>query len=293
MYIGIDHGTSAIRFSSGEDRFKISRKEAVSFTYEDLKCLSPLESIDGIAVCYSMGDAITGITPINKVRNRGIITREGAGEHIGGGTKVYDEIEKSGIPAVVIPGIHKNSPTDPRFKVYSHQTSPEKIGIAYRVCQDLGEDFVVSDISSNTVSLLVTGGRISGAFDACIFAPGTKHGAIDVDGIRKVDSGVWTANEAFLHAGVDENVPAEYRNDTIAMFAAMECASLKLLNRNAPVALAGSMAEEVSDAVSCLLDEEVFVYDEWAASDGLSMIASDVFSGKKEILGLEVSELSL
>lgn len=291
MYIGIDHGTSAIRFSSGEDKFKISRKDAVNFRYEDLNRLCPLDCIEGIAVCYSMGDAITEITPIGKVKNRGIVTREGAGEHIGGGTKVYDEIEKSGIPAVVIPGIHRNSPTDPRFKVYSHQTSPEKIGIAYRVYQDLGENFIVSDISSNTVSLLVTGGHITGAFDACIFAPGTKHGAIDVDGIRKIDSGEWTANEAFLHAGTDENVPPEYRRETIAMFAAMECASLKLLNRDAPVALAGSMAEEVFGIVSSLLDEEVFVYDEWAASEGLSMIASDVFSGEKEILGLSVSGL--
>lgn len=101
------------------------------------------------------------------------------------------------------------SPTDPRFKAYSHQASPEKIGIAYQAVQDLGGDVVVSDVSSNTVTLLVKDGRIFGGIDACIFAPGTEHGAIDVLGIRKVDDGEWTANEAFLHAGVAHTLPVD------------------------------------------------------------------------------------
>ncbi|MBN2733762.1 MAG: methanogenesis marker 12 protein [Methanomicrobiaceae archaeon] len=289
MFIGIDHGTTAIRFSAGDSHFKISRKDAVSFEYPDLNRICDLKDIEGIAVCYSMGDGISEITDINKVKNRGVITREGAGEHIGGGTKVYDEILKSGAPAVVIPGIHRNSPTDPRFKVYSHQTSPEKIGIAYEVSKDLGSDFIVCDASSNTVTLLISDGKITGAFDACIFAPGTTHGAIDVDGIRKIDEGLWTANEAFMHAGVRENTPAEIQNKTVAMFAAMECASMRLLNKKAKTALAGSLAPVIHEEVSLLLEENVSVYDEWCASIGLSSIAGDVFNGKKEILGLNVS----
>jgi hypothetical protein len=61
--------------------------------------------------------------------------------------------------AVALPGLHRGSPTDPRFRAYSHQASPEKIGIAYEVSQALGGDFVVSDVSSNTVTILVTGGK--------------------------------------------------------------------------------------------------------------------------------------
>ncbi|WFN36669.1 methanogenesis marker 12 protein [Methanomicrobium antiquum] len=289
MYIGVDHGTTAIRFSAGDSHFKISRKSAVSFNYSDLSRLCPLDEIKGIAVCYSMGDGISEITNIRKVKNRGILTREGAGEHIGGGTRVYDEIKKSGIPAIVIPGIHRNSPTDPRFKVYSHQTSPEKLGIAYEVSKNLGDDFIVCDASSNTVTLLVTGGKITGAFDACIFAPGTTHGAIDVDGIRKIDEGVWTANEAFMHAGVREHVPEDIQNKTLAMFAAMECAAMRLLNKTTKIALAGSLAPVIAEEISCLLGEEVSVYDEWCASKGLSLMAKDVFNGKEEILGLKVS----
>ena len=149
------------------------------------------------------------ITDIRKVKNRGIVSRDGAGKHIGGGTRVYDEVAAERDPCSRDPGLHRGSPTDPRFKAYSHQTSPEKIGIAYEVCHALGDDVIVSDVSSNTVSLLVSGGKLVGAFDACIFAPGTLHGALDVDAIRKVDAGEWTANEAFQHAGVNFSLPEE------------------------------------------------------------------------------------
>ena len=85
---------------------------------------------------------------------------------------------------------------------------------------------MVSDASSNTVTLLVTGGKLIGAFDACIFAPGTRYGALDVDAIRKIDAGECTANEAFQRAGVDYTLPDDnnLRMRTVAMFAAMECA---------------------------------------------------------------------
>ena len=288
MFIGIDHGTMAMRFAGGKGEFRISRETAKEFRIAHLSRLCPLEEIEGIAICYSMGDNLAAITDIRKVKNRGIVSRDGAGKHVGGGTRVYDEVAASGIPAVVMPGIHRGSPTDPRFKAYSHQTSPEKIGIAYEVCTALGDDVIVSDVSSNTVSLLVSGGRLVGAFDACIFAPGTLHGALDVDAIRKVDAGTWTANEAFQHAGVDFSLPEGERMRALAMFAAMECAALRLLNTRAKVALAGSLAPVIADEVKALLGCDVAVYDEWCASRGLSRIARDVFLGKREILGLAV-----
>ena len=290
MFIGIDHGTTAMRFASGTGQFKLTREEATRFSTADLYRLSPPDEIEGIALCYSMGDNFSKITDINKIKNRGVVSREGAGKHIGGGTKVFDEIKKSGIPTIVIPGLHRGSPTDPRFKVYSHQSSPEKIGIAYAVCHDLGDDVVVSDASSNTVTLLVTGGKLIGAFDACIFAPGTRHGALDVDAIRRIDAGECSANEAFQRAGVDYTLPDDnnLRMRTVAMFAAMECAALLLLNSRARVALAGSLAPLIAPDVESLLGQDVAVYDEWCASQGLSAIARDVFSGASDILGIDV-----
>lgn len=289
MFIGIDHGTTAMRFASESGQFRLTREEATGFTAADLEQLSPPDEIEGIALCYSMGDNFSKITDIKKIKNRGVVSRDGAGKHIGGGTKVFDEIKKSGIPTVVIPGLHRGSPTDPRFKAYSHQSSPEKIGIAYAVCHDLGDDVVVSDASSNTVTLLVTGGRLVGAFDACIFAPGTRHGALDVDAIRRVDAGESTANEAFQRAGVDYTLPDDtsLRMRTVAMFSAMECASLLLLNSRARVALAGSLAPLIAPEVESLLGQDVAVYDEWCASRGLAAMARDVFSGAPDILGID------
>jgi hypothetical protein len=235
-----------------------------------------------------MGDNFSSITNITKIKNRGLISREGAGQHIGGGTRVFDEVAKSGIPAIVIPGLHRGSPTDPRFKAYSHQSSPEKIGIAYEACHAIGNDAVVSDVSSNTVSLLVTAGKLVGAFDACIFAPGLLHGAIDVDAIRRIDGGGCTANEAFQHAGVKFSLPEDERMQSVAMFAAMECSALLMLNTMARVALAGSLAPVIAPEVGKLLGRDVAVFDEWCASKGLARIAHDVFCGSTTILGLDV-----
>ncbi|HJK38264.1 MAG TPA: methanogenesis marker 12 protein, partial [Methanocorpusculum sp.] len=112
MYIGIDHGTTSLRFAADNGkRFKISREAAKEFTIEDLQKLGPVEDIAGIALCYSMGDNFTQITPVDKLKNRGVITRDGAGEHIGGGTRVFDSVRESGIPAIAIPGIHRGSDT--------------------------------------------------------------------------------------------------------------------------------------------------------------------------------------
>ncbi|MDD1693947.1 MAG: methanogenesis marker 12 protein [Methanoregula sp.] len=287
MFIGIDHGTTAMRFAGEGREFKLSREAAKEFSISDLSRICPMDEIEGIAVCYSMADNFSTITRIGKVQNRGLVSREGAGKHIGGGTRVFDEVVASGIPAIAIPGLHRGSPTDPRFKAYSHQTSPEKIGIAYEVCHDLGDNVIVSDISSNTVTLLITEGKLTGAFDACIFAPGTLHGALDVDAIRRVDEGICTANEAFQHAGVNFSVPEPERLRTVALFAAMECAAMRLLNSRAVVALAGSLAPLVAQEVETLLGSKVAVYDEWCASRGCARIARDVFSGHCKILGLD------
>ena len=235
-----------------------------------------------------MGDNFSRITPVSKLKDRGVVSREGAGEHIGGGTRVFDEIRRSGLPAVAVPGLHRGSPTDVRFKAYSHQASPEKIGITYYAVGILGPDVVVSDVSSNTVTLLVTGGRLTGAFDACIFAPGMQHGALDVDAIRRIDRGEAGANESFLRAGTTFTMPTDERERTIAMFSAMECAALLILNPCAKVALAGSLAPVIGPEVSNLLGRPVSVYDEWCASRGLAQIAKDVFSGSRSILGIDV-----
>lgn len=328
MYIGIDHGTNAIRFAfiNGDrntkiKKFELSRVYAASILESDIidyilnRFDISKEDIELIAVTYSMGDGINSIENINTVDSRGIKSIEGAGKKTGGGAKVFDAIKNSNIPAIVIPGIHTGSNTDQRMNVFSHSTSPEKIGIAYHArCLNQDDNFIVSDISSNTVTLGVSNKKIAGAIDACIFAPGLQHGPLDLQAIRDVDSGICSANEAFMHAGVlkrtlyneletlldaiDKNDSnAILALDTISLFAAMEIKSIQVLladlntEPTENIYLAGSVGEieYVVDKIHHHLGIRPHVLGKWSAAVGCAEIARDIGFGKTEILGLDVN----
>lgn len=311
----MDHGTTGIRFADTEGRLvEIPRRQARDMTKEQIIAAiasglgTRKEDVKLIAINYSMGDGISRITPIEKVQNRGIVSREGAGIHIGGGTNVYDAIAESGIPAVVVPGIHRGNYGHPCFRIYSHGASAEKLGIAYNAHLLAGDrDFIVSDASSNTVTMGVKDMRMLGAIDACIFAPGVHHGPLDIEAIRDVDAGKMTANDAFSNAGVTKIIPfktldallaALERNDpdalwafdTIAVFAAMEIASFQTLIPEARVFTAGSVGsmDIVKDRISSLVKRDVTVLGKMSAAVGLAQIARDVHGGKKDILGIGV-----
>lgn len=315
LFIGIDHGTTGIRFADTEGRWtELSRRQARDMSQEQIlatvlaKFNVQKQDVELIAVTYSMGDGISKITPIRKVENRGVISQKGAGVHIGGGTNVYDAIACSGIPAIVIPGIHRFNSGHPCFRVYSHGASPEKLGIAYNAYMDSRDtDFIVSDISSNTVTMGVDKLKMLGAIDACIFAPGVHHGPLDLQAIRDVDAGMVNANDAFSNAGVtkltrqktlDELLTALEKNDkdalwafdTIAIFAAMEIASFLTLIPDGRVFTAGSVGsmDIVKERISSLVKKDVKVLGKLSAAVGLAQIARDVHSGKKDILGIGV-----
>ena len=323
IYVGVDHGTTAMRFTALFEgahepvNLEILRTDAAAMSEEQI--ISALEKSFGvgrediglIAVTYSMGDGINAIEDIHTVQHRGVQSIEGAGQKTGGGSKVFDAILNSGIPAVVIPGIHEGSNTDPRMNIFSHSTSPEKIGIAYHAFCKGSKDFVLSDISSNTVTLGVAQGRIIGAIDACIFAPGLRHGPLDVKAIREVDLGKKSANEAFTNTGVlkragysdrDELIDAANRKepkallalDTLALFAAMEIASIQVLLRDhgvrGEIFIEGSVAEipYIVEKIEQHLGVQSHVLDRWSAAIGCAEIARDIAMGAREILGLEV-----
>ena len=342
MYIGIDHGTNAIRFAglfinenkksslmhihSKCDNEKLNiqfelEKNIVS-EMNDSEILQhiksnfniSLEEIELIAITYSMGDAITEITDINLLDSRGVKNIEGVGEKTGAGTRVFDAIKNSKIPTIVIPGIHKESDTDARMNVFSHSTSPEKIGIAYHAkCKRLSKDFIVSDIGSNTVTVGCVDGKIIGAIDACIFAPGTIHGPLDVEAIRLIDKGELSANDAFINAGVLKHTPYKTVKDllvgiekkeksgifaieSIALFAAMEISSMIVLlmdygAKNIDIFLTGSMGELkfTKNKIDKHLNVKTYVIDKMSAAIGCAEIARDVMNGQNEILGIRVN----
>ncbi|MDI6859408.1 MAG: methanogenesis marker 12 protein [Methanocellales archaeon] len=312
MFIGMDHGTTAIRFGT-DDRcvFELSREDAKTMPDPMLLeiILSGLEieanDIDLFAISYSMGDGISKITDIERVVNRGVRRLGGAGIHIGGGTHVFDVIKRSGIPAIVIPGIHSRSDIDRRMKMFSHGASPEKVGIAYHASLQGYDTFIVSDISSNTVTVGVADGKIIGALDACIFAPGILHGPLDLDAIRYIDAGKISANEAFSHGGIlkhtnfgcmEELLSAEDESarlalDRIALFAAMEIAGMQILVNEysscEAIFLSGEL-DNVKKMVEYHLDTKTIHFDKWSAAIGCAEIARDVHAGKKDVLGIKV-----
>ena len=299
-FLGLDHGTNAIRFAiseSGHTRFfEIPR--AVAGAMDSAALLKhiednlgfPLTAIHLSCLTYSMGDAISEITDLLFVENRGVVSTSGVGEKTNAGTKIFDIFKENNYPAILLPGLHKNSPTDERMKVFSHQASPEKIAAAYYAYMLGHKSFILSDIGANTVTVAVADGKIAGALDATIFAPGTRHGPLDVEAIRAVDAGAMSANDAFSNAGVGED------SKSLAFFTAMEIAAMDVLMREHGAAdydilLAGSGGEkkEIRAEIYRLLSRPPEVLGKWAAAIGCAEIAKAVASDEKEILGIAVN----
>jgi len=311
MFIGVDHGTRAIRFATSEGRFcVIPREEAGNLSTKEImdrvKASLEIDQVDLLSLTYSMGDGLTQIVRIEDAINRGVISQEGAGLHVGGGTKVFDAIKESGWPAVLLPGIHKGSDIDPRMKVFSHGASPEKVGLIYKVYKDGDFDFIISDASSNVVTLSVISGKIVGAIDAPIFAPGLLHGPLDVDAIRKVDAGEITANQAFTTCGIlrkkglnslqeCSHEDRKYALESLALFAAMELNAMQVIHGDLGsvqpnLYLAGDPAQSIASRVSQLMGRVVLPLKSCDAALGGALIAQDVYNGAKNILGLKVDE---
>lgn len=310
MFAGVDHGTTAIRFATSEGRcWELPRIDAGALSSEGIIDLFREKlgtEIQLIAMSYSMGDGLTEIVRLEDAPNRGLIQQDGAGAHVGGGTRVFDAIKGSGWPAILLPGIHRGSDIDPRLKVFSHGMSGEKVGLAYFVYKKGVPSFIVCDASSNIVTFGVLRGRIVGAIDAPIFAPGLTQGPLDVEAIRAVDSGRVTANEAFSSGGILtklgrstlEDCDPDLREramDSLALFASMETKAIEVLLKDLGEAspalyLAGSPAPVIESRVSDLLGREVMPLGRCAAAQGCAMIAEDVYNGVPNILGLIVNE---
>lgn len=329
VFVGMDHGSTGVSFSilhHQKSGFKISREDCSSGKVSAIDELSKrvdVDSIELMAITYAMGDALNSITPIKKVKNRGILSMEGAGKVTGGGTAVYDEIKNSGIPTFVIPGIHQKTPClDEKFKAaYSHDASPEKVSIAYNSFMETGyRNMIVSDISSNTVSILIEDAKIRGAMDACLGAMGIMHGPLDLKMLRDVDDGLRTANECFSRAGavkiahvhekvskmkdkliqnyLDGDRKAVLAIQTMIMTIVMEIYGLagiaKKVDGIVLTGSLGSMAEPI-DIFGAIKKEirhlaPVVRMGVRSGSIGSAQIARAIFEGEKEILGIPVDK---
>lgn len=331
VFIGMDHGTTGISFClmSDEGRvidvFKIGREESkkglVSAT-EELAKRVDFEDVKLMAITYAMGDGINKILPTDKVEDRGILSINGAGKVTGGGTSVFSELEQLDIDSIMIPGLHKDSTSlNELFRAaYSHQASPEKVSISYNAVKETGwSNFIVADISSNSVDILIEEGKIKGAMDACVGAMGIVHGPIDLEMIRNIDENNASANDCFSHAGaikiagIDGKVAnmkdqllenykkgdgkAKLAIDTLIMTVAMEIAGLDVVCENEieGIVLTGSIGSATEpfnfeDEINRYFKNkyELKVISKESGAIGAAQIAMDVYNGKKEILGIEV-----
>ena len=331
VFIGMDHGTTGISFclmsDDGKiiDIFKIGREDSKSGKVSAIDELSKrvdLSSVKLMAITYAMGDGFNKILPIEKVEDRGILSIEGAGKVTGGGTSVFSELENSNIPTIMIPGLHRDSTSlNELFNAaYSHQASPEKVSISFNALKETGwNNFIVADISSNSVDILIEDSKIKGAMDACIGAMGVVHGPIDLEMIREIDEGKKTANECFSHAGaikiagVDGKVAnmkdqllENYKNgdkkarlaiDTLIMTVAMEIAGLDVVCENdiEGIVLTGSIGSATepfnfeSEINKYLKNRyELKVISKESGAIGAAQIAQAVYDGEDNILGIDV-----
>lgn len=330
-YMGMDHGTTNISFQIIDENqddiayFKLNRdkisENKINFT-DTLKTHINPKKINLLAMTYAMGDSINKITNINKVKDRGILSINGAGKVTGGGSKVYDEILSLKIPSVLIPGLHRNSTfMDKRFRAsYSHCASSEKVSIVYYAYKKTGwKNMIIADISSNTVSILVENARIRGAIDACIGAMGFIHGPIDLEMIRNIDEKRQSANQCFSHAGIskiagintkvtqtkDEIIKKAQQNDenaklaidSLVMSIVMEIYGLygiseEKLDGIVLTGSGGSMTSPIN--ISGMIKEKiekiapVQVITPKSGAKGSSLIAYEVYNQKKNIMGIEV-----
>ncbi|MEE8402506.1 MAG: methanogenesis marker 12 protein [Candidatus Hydrothermarchaeaceae archaeon] len=313
--LGIDHGTEGVRFCVLPENvlFELDRTAALHVsTLKEIEDHFPIEDIELVGLAYSMGDGISKITNIKKVENRGVL-QEKTGRYVGGGTRVYDEIAGSGLDAVVIPGLHRNVEViDPRFRaLYSHMGAADKVSLSYhsylRVNEDLdASNIIICDISSNTVTIAIKGGRFFGAIDACLGAVGLSHGPLDLETIRRIDAGEVTANEAFYSSGAakiaktenpkemldaDEG-DAKLAREALVLSARMEIVSF--LGEMKPDAFVITGSAGVHENVFGPLKESlegtahVFKINGYSAAMGSAQIARDVLAGRQDFLGIGV-----
>ncbi len=277
----------------------------------------PLKDIQMVAIAYSMGDSICAITPVYKLTDRGVSSLEGVGRHTGVGTRIFDELQSSGLPAVAIPGMHRGCKwLDPRFTVLqSHLAAPKKVAASVYCFMKLKEkqrirNLVVANVSSNTVTVLIRNGRIVGAIDAALGAPGLRHGPIDVDAIRRIDRRELSANEAFSTAGIlrppyetskklfdalkVRDKKASLLLESLIMAVAMEVGSLITVSGGVDeVALTGGLGEvrspvNIGARLGTYIGRKVQVFSRFSAALGAAQIAKLVTQDPQDVLGIPI-----
>ncbi|WP_088335096.1 methanogenesis marker 12 protein [Methanopyrus sp. KOL6] len=326
MYVGIDHGTSGIKVAAcdGErdpeflgkaPRRKVAEHGLLRSLPDEAR--RAVEEAECICLNYGMGDALTEFTPLEEAEDLGLgyglRDTGGSGQEFGAGRRMVEELSELGVEAYLAPGIHRDLPRlDGAFRIFSHVASGEKLGTA-RLALELSssDDLVVCDTSSNTVSVVVKDGEVIGGIDACLGAPGILQGPLDLEAIRRIDAGELSANEAFSTGGIvkvvncagkdPESAVEEFiqrcgkeEKEWLARLVAWEVVGLGIVYDCDEAWIGGTLSgdDEFMGALERVLSKafnRVAGLPPESASMGLALIAADIASGARSVLGVRIS----
>ncbi len=210
--MGIEHGSRALRATVLKDgqthHVTIPRTED-----PDLSPILDLGKPDITVVTYSMGDSLTEIVPLEKAEDMGLLPTRAAGKEIGTGTMLVQKLKELDWPVYLVPGVHRATPWIKQpFRRYSHICAPDKVCGAFMGTKKAGEDFILVDASTNTVSVVVEGSKITGGLDALALAPGLIQGPLDLECLRAVGSGS-DVEKVFSSSGLMFDSPTDMDED--------------------------------------------------------------------------------
>lgn len=325
-YIGIDHSTTGVKTTAlypdgSKNQFTVERTpdESGDWSFVDrLGEYVDLDDIDLVANGYSYGDNFSSIRDISSVENRGVVDHMGAGHGFGTGTQVFDELEESSLPCVLMPGVHNGldclHPYFDHYSVYSGADTVAMSRYAKEVADEkAGKDstFIAACTSSSAMATLVHEGTIKGGFHWL----GLIHGHVDIQLLREIESGEQRPDDAFMKSGLlyrsgksfgqIKGVPDAELLETLSW------ATRQHVNALVPfanqISEAGSLDQIVlsgrlSDVrepfdMKATLDESlqhlapVHFTQDFSTSLGAAYIARDVCNGADEILGIPVEKV--
>lgn len=322
-YVGVDHSTTGVKVgivAGGDPReaFTLDRAElgdgSVSLL-DELSSRVALDDVDLAAVTYSWGDAVSAVTPVEDAPNRGVEDHIGAGYELGGGTVAYDELADSDVPAVVIPGVHRDLPNlHPYFSHYSALAGGDKVADV-RYAQEVmarggdPDEFIWACASSSCMAGLVTDGQLRGFFHWM----GMMHGWPDPEALREAAAGVESVDDLLMRCGVLHRSGAEFDDiretpdrDLLEMaywatvhnvYSLVPFA--RELGGGDPdgVVLAGRLmhVEEPFDVRSGVEDHcesiaPTYLAPEYSAAYGAAHVARDAATGADDVLGIPVAD---
>lgn len=301
-YLGVEHGTRAVRFSTLEPArvWEISRERAARLSPGRLaRSLErglglPLDSVRLAAIAYGMGDAFSEIRPLESLRNRGVLGP--AGPRTGGGARVFDALRLSSVPAVAVPGLHRETLPAP-FRFYSHGAAADKVGTARAVAERAGREFVVADVGGAAAFVAVARGRVAGALDATLLAPGMLLGPLDLEAIRSHRPPMASFSRGGAVPRLGLRSPREFLEGgsprsrearrAVALTTALGLGAMASIFRG-PLYVAGGAGELLRPRIQRLLGREVRSAGPLAPARGLALLARDVARGRREVLGIPV-----